>query len=74
MTKNAALIYTIIVLKEQEREERKMGNMIPNAMTWVTLENSNAALPAWLRIALIAFTAGMIGFLVYIVIKDILGR
>lgn len=51
-----------------------MGNMIPNAMTWVTLENSNAALPAWLRIALIAFTAGMVGFLVYIVIKDMLGR
>lgn len=51
-----------------------MNNMIPNAMTWVTLGNSNAALPAWLSIALIAFTAGMVGFLVYIVIKDMLGR
>jgi capsular polysaccharide biosynthesis protein len=51
-----------------------MNNMIPNAMTWVTLGNSNAALPTWLRIALIAFTAGMVGFLVYIVIKEMLGR
>lgn len=67
-------MYTIIVPREQEREERKMSNMIPNAMTWVTLGNSNAALPTWLRIALIAFTAGMVGFLVYIVIKDMLGR
>ena len=67
-------MYTIIVPREQERKERKTSNMIPNAMTWVTLENSNAALPAWLSIALITFTAGMVGFLVYIVIKDMLGR
>ena len=51
-----------------------MSNMIPNAMTWVTLENSNAALPTWAGIALIALTAGMVGFLVYIVIKEMLGR
>ena len=51
-----------------------MSNMIPNAMTWVTLENSNAALPTWAGIALIALTVGMIGCLAYIVIKEMLGR
>lgn len=51
-----------------------MNNMIPNTMTWVILENSNAALPTWAEIALIALTAGMVGFLAYIVIKEMLGR
>lgn len=51
-----------------------MSNMIPNAMTWVTLENSSTALSTWAGIALIILTAGMVGFLAYVVIKEMLGR
>lgn len=72
--KKAALVYTVIVPREQEREERKMSNMIPNAMTYVTLGNSNTGLPTWAGIALIALVVSMVGVLVYVVIKEMVGR
>lgn len=72
--KNVVLVYTVIVPREQEREEREMSNMIPNAMTYVTLGNSSAGLPTWAAIALITLVVGMVGVLAYVVIKEMVGR
>lgn len=63
-------MYTIIVPREQEREERKMTDItrVPQMMNWLVQQmNADAEYPLWIVIVLGVLTIATIAYGIYVI-------